>query len=175
MSPQVANLSDRDMQDVAASYAFLPRLTAAPSNAALDIVASGAPMRKIPPCAACDGGFDVADCAALSVMLPRRIIVGFSGSADAGPGSGDMSASVPWISSPRSFSGVAPRKPAHSRGPFASFSFIILAARVYPPSAASMKWTCQSLSAESTKHVISAVSATCRPNTRTPAASSSVR
>jgi hypothetical protein len=46
-------------QDVAAYYAFLPHLTAAPSNAAPDIVASGAPMRTIPPCAARHGGLEV--------------------------------------------------------------------------------------------------------------------
>ena len=59
MSPQVADLSDQDMRDVAAYYAFLPRLTAAPESAAPEIVASGAPMRNIPPCGACHGGIDV--------------------------------------------------------------------------------------------------------------------
>jgi cytochrome c553 len=56
MSPRVSNLSEADMRDLAAYYAFLPRptdqhrLPAAPA-----IVATGAPMRNIAPCAACHG------------------------------------------------------------------------------------------------------------------------
>jgi cytochrome c553 len=58
MSPRVTNLSDQDMRDLAAYYAYLPRLppyhppTAGPVPR---IVASGAPMRNIAPCAACHG------------------------------------------------------------------------------------------------------------------------
>jgi cytochrome c553 len=59
MSPQVVNLTDQDMQDVAAYYAFLPRLAPAPGDTAPKIVAEGAPMRNIPPCGACHGGLDV--------------------------------------------------------------------------------------------------------------------
>ncbi|RKP55741.1 c-type cytochrome [Pararobbsia silviterrae] len=61
MSPMVVNLSDQDMRDLAAYYAYLPR----PSTARVredvpvpDIVATGAPMRNIAPCASCHGGID---------------------------------------------------------------------------------------------------------------------
>ncbi|MBV8650869.1 MAG: cytochrome c4 [Alphaproteobacteria bacterium] len=59
MSPQAVNLTDEEMQDVAAYYAFLPRLAAASGRAEPEIVAQGAPMRNIPPCGACHGGIDV--------------------------------------------------------------------------------------------------------------------
>jgi cytochrome c553 len=61
MSPMVTNLSDQDMRDLAAYYANLPKPAAqrALSTArAPDIVAHGAPMRNIAPCAACHGGID---------------------------------------------------------------------------------------------------------------------
>jgi cytochrome c553 len=55
MAPLVADLSDADMRDLAAYYAYLPRL----SNSAVDnpprIVVSGAPLRGIAPCGACHG------------------------------------------------------------------------------------------------------------------------
>lgn len=61
MSPMVAGLSDQDIRDLAAYYAYLPR----PSSARVhenvpvpDIVATGAPMRNIAPCASCHGGVD---------------------------------------------------------------------------------------------------------------------
>jgi cytochrome c553 len=55
MAPLVADLSDADMRDLAAYYAYLPRLTN--SNAGIEprIVASGAPLRGIAPCGACHG------------------------------------------------------------------------------------------------------------------------
>jgi cytochrome c553 len=58
MSPRVRDLTDQDITDLAAYYAYLPRLpgyhpTAEPAPR---IVVSGAPMRNIPPCAACHGG-----------------------------------------------------------------------------------------------------------------------
>ena len=61
MQPLVAGLSDQDMRDLAAYYAYLPPLppehpaSAGPPPA---IVVSGAPMRNIPPCGACHGGPD---------------------------------------------------------------------------------------------------------------------
>jgi cytochrome c553 len=57
MSPRVENLSDRDMRDLAAYYAYLPRLQPYPVSPAPPppIVLHGAPMRNIPPCAACHG------------------------------------------------------------------------------------------------------------------------
>jgi len=57
MSPMARNLSDQDMKDLAAYYASLPRLRIGRAGAPPmpEIVASGAPMRNIPPCAACHG------------------------------------------------------------------------------------------------------------------------
>jgi cytochrome c553 len=59
MQPLVTGLSDRDMRDLAAYYAYLPR----PRNVAAGgdipvIVKNGSPMRNIPPCIACHGGID---------------------------------------------------------------------------------------------------------------------
>jgi cytochrome c553 len=61
MSPRVANLTEQDMRDLAAYYAYLPRLPGyhpAAAGPAPRIVASGAPMRNIPPCASCHGSLD---------------------------------------------------------------------------------------------------------------------
>ncbi len=61
MSPMVANLSDQDIRHLAAYYASLPRPSAARAQDALpapDIVATGAPMRNIAPCASCHGGLE---------------------------------------------------------------------------------------------------------------------
>lgn len=62
MTPFAVALNDQEMKDVAAYYAYLPRV---PSNA-LDanlpmpaIVVTGAPMRNIPPCGSCHGEIDV--------------------------------------------------------------------------------------------------------------------
>src|SRR5271169_6666392 len=60
MAPLVADLSDADMRDLAAYYAYLPRVTA-PYPAAREppcIIASGAPLRGIAPCGACHGEVD---------------------------------------------------------------------------------------------------------------------
>jgi cytochrome c553 len=61
MSPRVASLSDQDMRDLAAYYAYLPRLPPYhPVSAGSEplIVVHGAPMRNIPPCATCHGEID---------------------------------------------------------------------------------------------------------------------
>lgn len=61
MSPRVTALSDRDMRDIAAYYAYLPRLPGFHPDAAGTapaIVVNGAPMRNIAPCATCHGGVD---------------------------------------------------------------------------------------------------------------------
>jgi cytochrome c553 len=61
MAPLAARLSDQEMQDLAVYYAYLPRQPAyhpAAAGAPPRIVASGAPMRNIPPCGACHGGID---------------------------------------------------------------------------------------------------------------------
>jgi cytochrome c553 len=61
MSPFAANLSNQDMADIAAYYAYLPRV---PSNSldptipAPAIVTIGAPMRNIAPCGSCHGDVD---------------------------------------------------------------------------------------------------------------------
>jgi cytochrome c553 len=56
MSPRVADLSEDDIRDIAAYYAYLPRLPSAqPAVAAPVIVEDGSPMRNIAPCAACHG------------------------------------------------------------------------------------------------------------------------
>ena len=62
MSPFAATMTDRDMRDLAAYYAYLPRV---PSNqfdasrTAPDIASVGSPLRNIPPCGACHGAIDV--------------------------------------------------------------------------------------------------------------------
>jgi cytochrome c553 len=61
MSPRVVSLSDQDMRDLAAYYAYLPRLPPYhPIDAGPEpqIVEHGAPMRNIPPCATCHGEVD---------------------------------------------------------------------------------------------------------------------
>jgi cytochrome c553 len=57
MIPLVADLSDRDMRDLAAYYAYLPRVhdASAADGGTPRIVADGAPMRNIAPCGACHG------------------------------------------------------------------------------------------------------------------------
>ena len=61
MSPFANTMSNQDMLDVAAYYAYLPRV---PSNhldpgiAAPRIVTTGAPMRNIAPCGSCHGDID---------------------------------------------------------------------------------------------------------------------
>jgi cytochrome c553 len=60
MAPLVADLTDADMRDLAAYYAYLPRVTGSGSSAGEPprIVASGAPLRGIAPCGACHGEVD---------------------------------------------------------------------------------------------------------------------
>jgi cytochrome c553 len=57
MMPLVADLSDADMRDLAAYYAYLPRVhdERAADEGTSSIVAEGAPMRNIAPCGACHG------------------------------------------------------------------------------------------------------------------------
>lgn len=61
MTPLVIKLSDQDLRDLSAYYASLPRRQtpgAQDLQAAPDIVATGAPMRNIPPCGSCHGRLD---------------------------------------------------------------------------------------------------------------------
>jgi cytochrome c553 len=56
MAPLVADLSDQDMRDLAAYYAYLPRVyDRVTTESAPQIVEDGAPMRSIAPCGACHG------------------------------------------------------------------------------------------------------------------------
>lgn len=59
MQPLVANLSDRDLRDLAAYYGYLPRLPGLhPGPRLPEIVIDGAPLRGIAPCGACHGALD---------------------------------------------------------------------------------------------------------------------
>ncbi len=55
MTPRVAGLDDQDFRDLAAYYAYLPRLPGYHPDRPPQIVESGAPMRNIAPCASCHG------------------------------------------------------------------------------------------------------------------------
>ena len=58
MAPFAANMSNQDMLDLAAYYAYLPRVPTNRANARLaapPIVITGAPMRNIAPCGSCHG------------------------------------------------------------------------------------------------------------------------
>jgi cytochrome c553 len=59
MTPLVASLTDQDALDLAAYYSHLPARLPSGAPPPPAIVALGAPMRNIPPCAACHGGLDV--------------------------------------------------------------------------------------------------------------------
>ena len=61
MSPFAANLSEQDVADIAAYYAYLPRLPAYHPEPRLPkphVVIYGAPMRGIAPCGSCHGSLD---------------------------------------------------------------------------------------------------------------------
>jgi cytochrome c553 len=61
MSPFAANLTDQEIADLAAYYAYLPRLPAyhpTPQLPKPRIVIYGAPIRGIAPCGACHGSLD---------------------------------------------------------------------------------------------------------------------
>ena len=61
MTPFAANLSNQDMLDVAAYYAYLPRVPSHKFDPAMEapaIVTIGAPMRNIAPCGSCHGDID---------------------------------------------------------------------------------------------------------------------
>jgi cytochrome c553 len=61
MSPFAVRLSEQDMLDLAAYYAYLPRQPGPHPDSAVAaprIVARGAPMRNIPACSSCHGATD---------------------------------------------------------------------------------------------------------------------
>lgn len=55
MSPFAKDLSDQDMRELAAYYAYLPRPSWTHGRPVPPLVATGAPMLGIAPCAACHG------------------------------------------------------------------------------------------------------------------------
>lgn len=59
MQPMVASLTDRDMRDLSAYYAYLPheREPSAHARTVPQLVSNGAPMRNIGACASCHGGY----------------------------------------------------------------------------------------------------------------------
>jgi len=61
MGPLVSDLSDADMRDLAAYYAYLPRESEArpAASAPPQIVANGAPLRGIAPCGSCHGALEL--------------------------------------------------------------------------------------------------------------------
>jgi cytochrome c553 len=62
MSPFAANMSNEDMLDLAAYYAYLPRVPTSHADdnvPAPPIVVTGAPMRNIAPCGSCHGELDI--------------------------------------------------------------------------------------------------------------------
>jgi cytochrome c553 len=61
MSPFAVNMSNQDMLDLAAYYAYLPRVPTSHADdnvPAPPIVVTGAPMRNIAPCGSCHGEID---------------------------------------------------------------------------------------------------------------------
>jgi cytochrome c553 len=61
MSPFAVNLTDQEISDLAAYYAYLPRLPAyhpTPQLPRPNIVIYGAPLRGIAPCGSCHGALD---------------------------------------------------------------------------------------------------------------------
>jgi cytochrome c553 len=61
MSPFAVNMSNQDMLDLAAYYAYLPRVPSShadPNIPAPAIVTIGAPMRNVAPCGSCHGDID---------------------------------------------------------------------------------------------------------------------
>ena len=61
MQALAKNLSDRDIDDLAAYYAYLPKARTAPTTydeSLPALVRVGAPMRNIAPCISCHGGVD---------------------------------------------------------------------------------------------------------------------
>jgi cytochrome c553 len=78
MAPHARNLSDQDMRDLAAYYAYLPRMRPPASLIeqlkAPRIVQIGAPMRNIAPCASCHGDSDLKTATPLLEGEPEAYI-----------------------------------------------------------------------------------------------------
>ena len=78
MQSLARSLSERDIHDLAAYYASLPKLRNAPvtdMDTVPPLVRVGDPMRNIAPCAACHGGIDRKHGAAWLEGMPRDYLV----------------------------------------------------------------------------------------------------
>jgi cytochrome c553 len=73
------NLSERDIDDLAAYYAYLPKARTAPTTydeSLPALVRVGAPMRNIAPCISCHGGVDQKLGAPWIEGMPKGYLVG---------------------------------------------------------------------------------------------------
>jgi cytochrome c553 len=78
MQALAARLSDRDIADLAAFYAYLPKARTAPTTydeSLPTLVRVGAPLRNVAPCVACHGGIDQKLGAPWIEGMPRDYIV----------------------------------------------------------------------------------------------------
>ncbi|GAA4336559.1 c-type cytochrome [Pigmentiphaga soli] len=78
MQALTANLSDRDIRDLAAYYAYLPKARTAPTTydeSLPALVRVGAPLRNIAPCISCHGGVDQKLGAPWIEGMPREYLV----------------------------------------------------------------------------------------------------
>lgn len=72
------NLSDRDIDDLAAYFAYLPKARTAPTTYGEDLpvlVRNGAPMRNIAPCISCHGDVDQKLGAPWLEGMPKQYLV----------------------------------------------------------------------------------------------------
>lgn len=78
MEALARNLSDRDIDDLAAYYAYLPKARTAPTTydeSLPALVRVGAPLRNIAPCISCHGGVDQKLGAPWIEGMPRDYLV----------------------------------------------------------------------------------------------------
>jgi len=78
MQALAARLSDKDISDLAAYYAYLPKARTAPTTydeSLPTLVRVGAPLRNIAPCVSCHGGIDQKFGAPWIEGMPRDYIV----------------------------------------------------------------------------------------------------
>jgi cytochrome c553 len=78
MQALARDLSDRDIEDLAAYYAYLPKARTAPtfySDALPALVRVGAPLRNIAPCISCHGGVDQKLGAPWLEGMPKNYLV----------------------------------------------------------------------------------------------------
>lgn len=79
MEALAQNLSDGDIQDLAAYYAYLPKARTAPTTydeALPALVRVGDPLRNIAPCISCHGGVDQKIGAPWIEGMPKDYLVG---------------------------------------------------------------------------------------------------